>query len=525
MRFINVILAVLVSLVIGAGVLEGGLRLIGLGPTQTLNEFDADLGWSKEPNLELSRSHPDASFEIDFKLNSMGLRDDEITEKKPEGVFRVLALGDSFTLGFGVNREDLFVDILENWWTAEGRRVEVINAGTEGYSTDQEVAWLETVGAKLDPDLVLLFPYENDIYWNGRDQYTNKLKPRYNADGTREVRAFPAPPEPSCGESFALTHKFVGPKRGKLAKQDFFKPAGAKHNILSEWGSVMLAEPAFMTEPLSRTRGALTALKSICADLGAKAVVVPIPSHSAIDAEYAPKFAKKHLAGLPSGSWSADKPVDTFLSLCKSVGIETVDCRTSFKERTANGDALYYDIDWHLNADGNHALAEVLHGALDGQAVFPADQQAPQGASVKPSRDKAAAAASGLPAIFLVLWLILTIMYLSTYKDEPRWQPPLKVGALLAAIFGIVLGTNKLLVILPPGIGQLALGGAILALLGFIIYKLGRRVGTILELFKAFTLRGHWYLMPLVVILLTIGSLLVVAASSPLIAPFIYTLF
>ena len=37
--------------------------------------------------------------------------------------------------------------------------------------------------------------------------------------------------------------------------------------------------------------------------------------------------------------------------------------------------------------------------------------------------------------------------------------------------------------------------------------------------------RGHWYLMPLVVILLTVGSLLVVAASSPLVAPFIYTLF
>ncbi|MEO6710106.1 MAG: DUF5989 family protein [Planctomycetota bacterium] len=38
-------------------------------------------------------------------------------------------------------------------------------------------------------------------------------------------------------------------------------------------------------------------------------------------------------------------------------------------------------------------------------------------------------------------------------------------------------------------------------------------------------MRGHWYLMPLLVVLLSIGSLLVVAASSPLIAPFIYTLF
>lgn len=525
MRFINVILAVVVSLVIGAAVLEGGLRLIGLGPKQTLNHFDADLGWSKKPNFELSRKHPDAAFKIDFKLNSMGLRDDEITEKKPEGVFRVLALGDSFTLGFGVNREDLFVDIMEEWWTREGRRIEVINAGTEGYSTDQEVAWLETVGAKLDPDLVLLFPYENDIYWNGRDQYTNKLKPRYNADGTREMRTFPAPPEPSCGESFALTSRFVGPKRGQLAKKDFFKPAGAEYKILSEWGAVMVAEPEFMAEPLSRTRGALTALKSICAELGAKAVVVPIPSHSAIDAEYAPKFAKKHLAGLTSGSWSADKPVDTFLSICQSLEIQTIDVRASFKDREKKGKTLYYEIDWHLNAEGNYALAEVLHDVLDDEGVFPTDQQGSQGASSKPSRTNVAAAASGLPAIFLVLWLVLTIMYLTTYKDEPRWQPPLKVGALLATIFGIVIGSNKLIASLPLGIGQLLLGGAVLGLFGFIAYKLGRRLGTILELFKAFTLRGHWYLMPLVVILLTIGSLLVVAASSPLIAPFIYTLF
>ena len=50
-------------------------------------------------------------------------------------------------------------------------------------------------------------------------------------------------------------------------------------------------------------------------------------------------------------------------------------------------------------------------------------------------------------------------------------------------------------------------------------------IRAVAELLKAFTLRGHWYLMPLVVILLSVGSLLVVAASSPLIAPFIYTLF
>jgi hypothetical protein len=65
----------------------------------------------------------------------------------------------------------------------------------------------------------------------------------------------------------------------------------------------------------------------------------------------------------------------------------------------------------------------------------------------------------------------------------------------------------------------------ITVILSFIVIKLGRRLTTIAELFTSFTRRGHWYPMPLVVVLLSIGSLLVVAASSPLIAPFIYTLF
>ncbi len=526
MRAINVLLAILVSLIIGAGVLEVGLRVIGFGPKQTLNQFDPVTGWSKKPSFELSKAHPDTSHNINFKLNSMGLRDDEVSQAKPAGVFRVLALGDSFTLGYGVNREDLFVDVLEHWWNAEGRRVEVINAGTEGFSTDQEVAWLEKVGSKLEPDLVLIFPYENDLYWNGRTQYTDKEKPRYSASGVLESRTFTEPPPPKLVESFALTSKLFGPKASGMPKEDLYTPAGSPRPILREWGAVMVPTPEFMSEPLVRTRGALSALKATCSTLGAKVVVVPIPSHSAIDADYREKFGAKNFKGLAPSAWSPDKPVETFLELASQQGLPTIDSRTPFKGRTDAGEALYHNVDWHLNAAGNHALAQVLHDELDKLGVFPADRSAPAGTPVKPTRAVSADAGGiGVMTVFLTLWILLTLMYTLTYADEPKWQPPLKVGALLAAVFGIVLGTRKLLTILPPTVGQVLFGLAILALLIFIGYKLGRRLGTIAELFKAFTLRGHWYLMPLVVILLTIGSLLVVAASSPLIAPFIYTLF
>ncbi len=170
MKAINVLLALLVSLLVAAGVLEVGLRLLGMGPQPTINKFDKDLGWVKTPNSSAHRKT--GEYDVTFKINALGLRDDDMeSPKKPAGVFRVLVLGDSFVQGYTVERENLFVDILEKWWQAEGRKVDVINAGTEGYSTDQEVLWFQLYGRDFQPDLVVLCPYENDLYWNAMTHY------------------------------------------------------------------------------------------------------------------------------------------------------------------------------------------------------------------------------------------------------------------------------------------------------------------------------------------------------------------
>ena len=49
MRSFNVALAILVSILLATGVLEVGLRVLGMGPQPTINRFDPSLGWSKTP--------------------------------------------------------------------------------------------------------------------------------------------------------------------------------------------------------------------------------------------------------------------------------------------------------------------------------------------------------------------------------------------------------------------------------------------------------------------------------------------
>ena len=126
--------------------------------------------------------------DVTFEINALGLRDDPMSSAaKAPNTYRVVMLGDSFVLGYTVDRDHLFVDHLNRVWTAEKRRVDVINAGTEGYSTDQEVLWYLEHGVDFDADLVMLFPYENDIYWNGQTDYHGREKPRFSPDGTLET--------------------------------------------------------------------------------------------------------------------------------------------------------------------------------------------------------------------------------------------------------------------------------------------------------------------------------------------------
>ena len=521
MKALNILLALVVSVLIGAAVLEGGLRLLGMGPADTLNQFDPVLGWSKKPDYRLGKST--GEFDVTFQTNELGLRDDPMGDpRKPANTFRVLMLGDSFTLGWAVDREDLFVDQLERWWQRENRRVDVINVGTEGYSTDQSVAWLMERGRDFEPDLVLLFPYDNDLYWNGQTDYVGKGKPRFTPDGGLESRELVDTTEKTWSENLAV-RKLVSKLAGssKDHSEHNFKPGSVE--IPREFGALLLDRPGFMAEAEAHTLGAFKAFKATCDRLGARGIVVPIPSHGLVDAQYARKLGG--FLGLADDQWDPNRPFDTNVRFAQQAGLETLDARTTLKA-TSSGKQLYNKVDWHFNPAGNLAFAHFLHDQLDHIGAFPEGHAKPKGAPVP--LPKASSRAVGPPfwlELYAVLWVVLTILYLLHYKDEPKWQPPLKVAAMLSAVFAIVMGGNALVGMLPARAGSVLAVIFVLGVLGFVLYKIGRRLATIAELLKSFVLRGHWYLMPLIVVLLTIGSLLVVAASSPLVAPFIYTLF
>jgi len=202
-----------------------------------------------------------------------------------------------------------------------------------------------------------------------------------------------------------------------------------------------------------------------------------------------------------------------------------MDPRASLIAATEAGRAQYFQQDWHLNPAGNRTLARFLHDELDKPvtgllpAAFAAETRVDE--APRPAGD-------GMPTwplVYGVLLVVLGTAFKLTYRKESVALAYGGVAGMLALVFGVFLGGRFLAHSLPPALAGWMLLGVVVLIVGFVLFKLGRRIGTILELIQAFVARGHWYLLPLLVVLLSIGSLLVVAASSPLVAPFIYTLF
>jgi len=134
------------------------------------------------PNFAGVVSTPD--FAVAYKTNSRGLRDREYAAEKPAGKTRVLALGDSFTFGHGIEYGDRFTDILEDAFDD----LEVITMAVPGSGHDQQLMQFVHEGLAYHPDQVFVFVTSASLHpWR---YYQPLLR-----DGKVQIPAFDRYPE------------------------------------------------------------------------------------------------------------------------------------------------------------------------------------------------------------------------------------------------------------------------------------------------------------------------------------------
>lgn len=179
-RFYREIFLIFGGIVLGMAGIEGLVRLYFSVKMDYHIEMWKYATRLKRPSPDPALSHEhvpgaeDVLMGVRVRINQYGMRGREYSRKKPTGVYRILLVGDSIALGWGVPEERTLSSLLEarlnqnptlySAHTPSGvrNRFEVINAGVGNHNTTQELAHLRKNGMSFKPDLLLLLYFIND---------------------------------------------------------------------------------------------------------------------------------------------------------------------------------------------------------------------------------------------------------------------------------------------------------------------------------------------------------------------------
>jgi len=167
-------LSVLIGFALAALLMEVLVRIFFDERITPRYVMDSGYGVRANQSNAVRREYWPDAYDTTVSTNSAGMRGTrEYTISKPQGIERILVLGDSFAFGEGVEDDEVVSVVLEDLLNAKARKekhYEVINFSVIAIGTAEELVTYRTVGRNYQPDTVILFYYENDIANNFRSK-------------------------------------------------------------------------------------------------------------------------------------------------------------------------------------------------------------------------------------------------------------------------------------------------------------------------------------------------------------------
>jgi hypothetical protein len=374
------------STAVGLGILELAARAWvhhrgaadrALARESPISRYHPLLGWDKPPGAQQWVRRPE--FEVLLKFNAHGLRGPEVEYEKPHGTRRVLVLGDSFAEGYYVNDEDSLRAVLEGLLRAQGcGPVEVLNAGTIAYSTDQEYLYFKNELYRYQPDVVALLFFYNDLLYNASAFGPGgEAKPYFVVEnGALALRNSPVPP-PSSGQLSRpdVAAGRVRPWHGSIAlrllSNRTMDSSPRLHRALAGLGLVepVAADPSRELWPFgpghkrevddmwARTQAILGALAAEVRQRGSRLVVLYVPVRFEVNDEIWELTRRRYAMG---PRWDRHVVFDRLRSIGEAHGVPVVDPRGALRRAEESGRPAYWTRDFHWTAVGNAVSAHEL---------------------------------------------------------------------------------------------------------------------------------------------------------------------
>lgn len=298
-----------------------------------------------------------AEYDNEIRINQAGLRGPELAGG-PDEVTRVLAIGDSFTFGVGVEESESFVALLADRLSEAGTAAEAMNAGTPAFGVPDAETWFRLHGAGLAPDVVVLAIFVgNDLIDASPDR-----------EEILVVDGLLVPSESARGlKAWLFRHSQLYVAVKGLLETPAFRPLRSKLGLGEPWTLRVLREELDVYRKgaeerlgpaIAATDRALAGLVEQTRASGIELVAMLIPSEVQVDPER--WSAAVETLELDPDEYDPGIPTRIFRNLLARHEIAAVEPSAELARRIGAGESLYFRRDRHWTTRGHEVAAGVL---------------------------------------------------------------------------------------------------------------------------------------------------------------------
>jgi lysophospholipase L1-like esterase len=317
------------------------------------------------------------------RLNSQGFRDRERTFSRTVDAPRIVALGDSFTVGVGVSYDDGFIARIEKALQEVVPGTEVINLGVGGFQPDEYLSVLKAMGIQYSPDLVLMNFYVGNDFEPSPQHYIvfAGLRWKVHVNGNWFHDHF-SPDHWNLGHALTYVYR-VG--RGRLGhwlgfpQEGFWDayddtPMGAAKTAgaFTGWNRAYVRSQGHLEQFLkkdtlrfqslwNRTRHTLEECKRLLDSHHIPWMLILLPSEVQIDDGL--QAASADFLRISRDDFNFDKPQEILHAWAESNSVVLLDLTPAFRAGTLTR-RLYLNNDGHWNPAGHETAAAALFPAL-----------------------------------------------------------------------------------------------------------------------------------------------------------------
>ncbi|MFN0072172.1 MAG: alginate O-acetyltransferase AlgX-related protein [Chloroflexota bacterium] len=377
--------AALLGLLLPLLVLEATLRIFGAvlpGNYSTGKYLTADpvYGRFHVPNFTgWLRTDEFVNF---LRINSEGFRGPELSREKPNGTFRILALGDSYLEAAQVREDQSVVGRLATTLSQDaGRSVDVINTGVGSWGTTQAWLLLERESGRFQPDLQVVFFHPANDLWDNSYSLQRPRQPRepfftLTDDGSLKAVPFRLAQKPFRNEldpgdlsaqgilrrTSWLFHVFETGVLDKLGQGS--DPASPRLNTqaMAFWDP---RAESRVKETWDVTLALLRAITTHGAERGVKTIIVIVPSATDVhDEDWRATQERIRANKLQPGNYERFQLSRVLERRRHEVPAIWLDPGPALRTAAASGERMYFRQDGHWTVAGNAVVSEALRDAI-----------------------------------------------------------------------------------------------------------------------------------------------------------------